>query len=976
MGDYDLTRLGSREFEHLSQALSKCALGPGVSVFGDGKDGGREATFEGAVSYPYAGDEWNGYGVVQAKFKQRSAGVSSSTEWLERQIKAELNEWLRPESKRERLPEYLLFTTNVPLSAVPDTGGIARVNRLIAAYREQNPQWKLKGWSVWHEEEICRLLDCYDGVRRAYAHFVTPGDVLSRLMDTVSDADRETAELIRAHVGRELLADQYVRLGESGAQGDNQRMRLGPVAVDLRTSFGPRDCPPSLDRAPVYEEASGLYATRAAAYILERGDTVLRPSHQGAGEQRHILLIGGPGQGKSTLGQLVCQAYRAALMEEGGEQLLTAEARMALEALREDLAAIGLHLPNGRRWPVRVALNDYANAVLGGEDVSLLRYLVNKVNRRASERVTGAHLKRWLRTWPCVLVLDGLDEVASPHTREDVLSAISDFLLEARQIDADLLVVATTRPQGYKGEFHSGDYETLTLAPMDASDALQYAERLATARHSDDPEMRETVLARVEQAAREDATARLMRSPLQVTIMSLLMERRARIPQNRYELFTAYYDTIYAREVDKPTSTGQLLADHRFHIDWLHQYVGLLLQSRAAQDNELDAVVEENDLRERAQERLLKETDDPDQAEALARRLIDAATDRLVLLVAPDAGYVGFEVRSLQEYMGARALISGPEIDIVPRLESLASSSSWRNAWLLAAAGIFPTKPHLRGDLLNALRALDSRDEITMTLMPGARLALDLLDEGVTRQHPRFHNLLVDHATALIGQVPRPNVHHHCARTLLDAAAHHQQARTRIEHALKDALSARDGRLVTALNVLSDWQQSKHGLTRSFADRMWAATMARLSLEEHAAISPVTQLEYPDHQQLQQDFVVVEQTSLANFVQSHLPEPHAQTAVVAEFVSGLNDHPVFRVRPKARALQSVDVTIVEGSLPLDTHGAVRAMGDPQAVQLCLDVIRAQPITAWHVATAFIQLLDLLAYPVLVSSTSPSVEGIS
>ncbi|MGW2287102.1 hypothetical protein [Streptomyces phaeochromogenes] len=257
---------------------------------------------------------------------------------------------------------------------------------------------------------------------------------------------------------------------------------------------------------------------------------------------------------------------------------------------------------------------------------------------------------------------------------------------------------------------------------MDVNDALGYAERLAAARHGDDPEMRETVLARVAKAAGEEATVRLLRSPLQVAIMSLLMERRARIPQHRYELFTAYYDTIYAREVDKPTSTGQLLADHRFHIDWLHQHVGLLLQTRAAQDEQLDALVEEDELRERTQKRLLKETEDPGHAEALGRRLIDAATDRLVLLVAPEAGYVGFEVRSLQEYMAARALISGPEADIIARLESLAPSSSWRNAWLLAAAGIFPTKPHLRDDLQPAHLSLGTTGVVRLwRLTPDGR---------------------------------------------------------------------------------------------------------------------------------------------------------------------------------------------------------------------------------------------------------------
>ena len=970
-----MTRLGSREFEHLSQTLVKCVLGPGASVFGDGKDGGREATFEGTVPYPYEGEQWHGYGVVQAKFKQRSEGVSSGTEWLERQIKAEFNQWLRPDSRRGRLPEYMLFITNVSLSAVPDTGGIARVNRLIASYQDHFPQWRLNSWAVWHADEVCRLLDCYDAVRRAYAHFITPGDVLSRLMDTVSDADDETGELIRSHVARELLADQYIRLGESGAQGEHQRVRLGPVAVDLRADLEHRVSAPNLDRVPGYEEPVEVHSTRAAAYIVERGDTVLRPSHEGTDGYRHILLVGGPGQGKSTLGQLVCQVYRAALLEEGGEQRLTGEARSALHALRQDLNAVGLQLPAGRRWPLRVALNDYANALLGGEDVSLLRYMAQKVNRRSSENITAVHLKRWLRIWPCVLVLDGLDEVASPHTREEVLRGISDLLLDARQMDADLLVVATTRPQGYKGEFHTGDYETLTLVPMDSGDALHYAERLASARHFDDPEMRETVLERVKKAMEEEATARLMRTPLQVTIMSLLMERRARIPQNRYELFAAYYDTIYAREVDKPTSTGQLLADHRFHINWLHEHVGLLLQSRAAQDNELDAVVAESELRERTEKRLLKETEDADRAASLAEQLIDAATDRLVLLVAPDAGYVGFEIRSLQEYMAARALISGPEADIIPRLEALAPSSSWRNTWLLAAAGIFPTKPHLRGDLLNALRALDSRDEVTMTLAPGARLALELLDEGIARQHPRFHSLLVDHATTLLGQIPRLDLHRRCAYTLLEAATAHTQARVRVEHALKDALNARDGRLVTALIVLQVWKQSQRE-ARILAQRLWTATSARLTSEERAVFNTLSHIEHPNAQRLQEKFTVVGEANLADFAQPHLP-PHGEeqrSTTLADFVADLAHHPVYQARPKDVRLNHIDISIVETSIPLDTHGAFKAVGDPQALQLCLDVIDAQPMTAWPVAMTFLQLLDFLAYPTLTASTSPHVEG--
>ncbi|MFJ7071258.1 NACHT domain-containing protein [Streptomyces sp. NPDC098781] len=970
--DYDLTRLGWREFEHLSQALAKCVLGPGVSVFGDGKDGGREATFTGQVPYPNGQQAWDGYGVIQAKFRQRSQGVSSGTEWLERQIEAEFKAWLHPDSKRGRMPEYLVFTTNVPLSPVPETGGIARVDRLITSYSE-NPKVALKGWTVWHGDEICRFLDIHEGVRRAFAHFITPGDVLSRLLTTVSDADAETAELIRAHAGRELLSDQWVRLGQAGAQTDDQKTRLGPVAVDLRATFGERDTRPQAEQAPIYQDGPNSYSTRVASYVLERGDTVLRPSRYASAEARNVVLIGGPGQGKSTLGQLICQAYRVALLDEEGEHLLTTEARTVLHALRRNFAEIGLQPPQGRRWPIRIALNQYANAILGGEDVSLLRFLADRVGHRSSVPVTSIHIKRWLRTWPCLLVLDGLDEVVSRETREEVMSRISDFLLEARQIDADLLVIATTRPQGYKGEFHSGDYETLTLVPMPDSDALHYAERLAAARHRDDPDMRDTVLERIRTAISEEGTTRLLRSPLQVTIMSLLVERRARLPQNRYELFDAYYDTIYAREVDKPGITGQLLADHRLHIDWLHQHVGILLQTRAAQSRELDAVIEDDELREHIRQRLHEETEDQNEAEVLASRLLEAATDRLVLLVAPNAGYIGFEVRSLQEYMAARALISGPEAEIVPRLESLAASYSWRNTWMLAAAGIFTHRPHLRSDLINALRAHDSRDAVTMILVPGAQLALDLLDDDFTRHHPRFHNLLVEYATTLIGRPPRVDVLQRAAHSLATAAQRHEQARIRIEHAIRDALSARDARLLTGLGVLSFLAQVK-GPGSSSARRLLGTTTRSLGAKERAAAAVLSSQylsgKIPDLPSV--NFKVLGKSNLAQYLRDQLPTGDLSGfQPLPNFLNALERHPVQQIQ-----VEGITVPVVEASVPLDSEGALAAIGHQISIEACINVINDQEITSWQISMAFTQLLDLLTYSSLLPPSDLNVTGIS
>jgi hypothetical protein len=48
--NYDLNRLNPIEFEHLIQSLLKKIIGQGTITFGQGPDGGREATYEGIHS--------------------------------------------------------------------------------------------------------------------------------------------------------------------------------------------------------------------------------------------------------------------------------------------------------------------------------------------------------------------------------------------------------------------------------------------------------------------------------------------------------------------------------------------------------------------------------------------------------------------------------------------------------------------------------------------------------------------------------------------------------------------------------------------------------------------------------------------------------------------------------------------------------------------------------------------------------------
>lgn len=200
MADYDLTRLGNREFEHVVQALAKAVIAAGVTPFGEGPDGAREATYEGSMSYPSVGDAWNGYLVIQSKFKQRpSASPGPNGTWFINQIKADLDKFL-DDSRGLRNPDYYLATTNIHLTPTENKG---TYDRAIETHKEYASRLDLQGFDLWALDDISRLLDGNAAIRRAYAHLITPGDALASLADA-TDAFRGSA--LRSSSMRTLIS--------------------------------------------------------------------------------------------------------------------------------------------------------------------------------------------------------------------------------------------------------------------------------------------------------------------------------------------------------------------------------------------------------------------------------------------------------------------------------------------------------------------------------------------------------------------------------------------------------------------------------------------------------------------------------------------------------------------------------------------------------------------------------------------------
>ncbi len=668
----------------------------------------------------------------------------------------------------EDFPDYLILVTNFPLGPA---GGRAALDVLRS---EAGGLLGVRACEIWDRNTIWKMLDAAPKTRRRYLPSMAPADVITRLDRYDVGVNETLLQLFKLQMINELTADQWVRLSQTG-DVNHAKLALSQVGIDL----------------PVKDQGR-----TAARLIIEAADAAspFRRSDRTA----NLLLQGGPGQGKSTIAQLLGQCYRVALLEDSIEPRTAAHTLIG--RLKEGLKEAGIPLPRYRRWPVRIDLANYVDAAVNYQKTSLIAYIAEQANKRA-QGIHGPRVKSWLKAWPWLLILDGFDEVASARGRETLMDQISNFTNEVEMLGADVFVVATTRPQGYAGEFRQLGYHNIELAPLDVRRAVNYGLKIAQARHVDDPDMREKVSDRLNSAANDKLTARLMRSPLQVTIMSILLEARERVPRARYELFEAYYDAIYARESSKTEPLRELLEKRRSDINALHNRLGLLLQVNSEKAGGLDASIPYEELRRNAVSRLEDEGHDHQRAVELADEIVTAVTRRLVLIVPTKLDDVGFEVRSIQEFFAARAIVTGEDRKVVERLGRIIEPAHWRNTWLFAAGKAFLEREHIRRDLLQLLRDIDNRDLIRMVVAPGADLALDLLEDDVAAHSPVLQRDLYRQALELVKYPPDPDLRRR-ALVFFQIAEGDKYLALQMENAISQAIAGTPGQFDAAHAVL------------------------------------------------------------------------------------------------------------------------------------------------------------------------------
>ena len=408
---------------------------------------------------------------------------------------------------------------------------------------------------------------------------------------------------------------------------------LSAVYVDV--ALRPRDAGkvPSSDLAP--DQAVDLPTAGKRSLI---GDFLGKP------RPRVLAVIGAPGSGKTTL----------------------------LRHTARDLYTHSRRPRRQRNTPVLLYLRDHVTAITADPQVALPT-LVTSILARYGLTEPREWLERRLRAGKCLVLLDGLDEVAEEADRK----AISDWVTVqvTRYPDNDFVV--TSRPLGYQSAPIDGaiTVQTQPFTPEQVTHFV-HAWYLAENRHdtgADDPGVTRQARAEADdllaQLRKVPALHTLTVNPLLLTMIAIVHRHHGALPGSRADLYAQICQVLLWRRQDAKKLRIQPRGDQK---ERLMRVLAFEMMSRGVRDLATDEAVAilQPWLRRIAKDLTAEEFID------------DAALNGLFIEREP--GVRAFAHQTFQEYLAA-AHIKDKNLQDV--LIHAVNDIWWRETILLYVAG-------------------------------------------------------------------------------------------------------------------------------------------------------------------------------------------------------------------------------------------------------------------------------------------------
>lgn len=607
-------------------------------------DGGIDAISDGDIVYQV---KWS------SKVEQNPAT------WLKAAMKGE-REKIAELIREKGISRYILMTSVAGTTTAKDTGSMQKLQADLDEFSKE------LGIPVecWWQADIDAEVDAApDSIKWSYQEMLAGAEAIRYLIygaqtDGAAHEMRETLLKVMASQWRD---DSKIKF----SQLDMDRVNISDLFIDVQVTR--LEYPKNA--VGHFHADQGLDGNRSSAvdYMLKS----LIPL---------TYLLGVPGQGKSTLGQYLCQLHRVAISPE---------------------LAAGDEMPEvaDPKLPLRVDLTDYSKWISGrdpfGDDYydaksrdrgkgqrSLENFLASLCGYHSGgRRVSVEQIQSLMDRYPTLVVLDGLDEVADVRLRGLVVDEINRFTsrLSKDGTRRRCQVMVTARPNASGlPEPDKNTFQTLEMCPLNEDLQNEFVNQWAALNGVEGAEKRRLHRTFQERTA-YDHVAQLADNPMQLTILLFLISRKGdAVPISRTPLYTEYMQTLLDREVSKQ----QIERDHVPQVNEVTSFLGWYMQSGVEGKRGADRMTLQNiEITLMVYFRL---TGGPSDR---VEELFKTVTDRFWALASKVEGTFEFAVQPVREYFAAKYLAEWAGMDQrdpLPKHEVLRQLIK-RNYWLNTA---------------------------------------------------------------------------------------------------------------------------------------------------------------------------------------------------------------------------------------------------------------------------------------------------
>lgn len=607
-------RLSEDEFQQLCAAILRWKYDP-VECYPVGMaDGGIDAIRDGSIVYQV---KWS------SKLQQ------NPDVWLDKTIDRERSK-IRRLIREKRIQRYVLITSVAGTTTSDETGSMQKLRARLDAYSDE---FKIPVECWWQADLDAEVVAAPDEIKWGFQEMLAGSEAIRYLMFGAESAG-DTARM--REVALQVMSTQW---GEDShvkfSQADMDRTRLSDLFVDVHSTVQslPR-------RTPAGHQART--SSEGTVGRLLRADFPL------------TFLLGVPGQGKSTLGQYLCQLHRAAILPEEIDDFQGFDTR----AVREQMLPFRLDLTDYATWvsgrdpfddsgDVPKAARPRAKAKRGVE--SFLAALCEVKSGGRTVDVDSIH--NLLERFPVLVVFDGLDEVADPTLRMILVDEIDQFIRrmgKTKFATRRFQVLVTARPNASGLAEPDGEmFEVLRLEPLSSVLQAEYVNRWCDAKGLDDRHRNKLRRVFRDRTSLEHV-AQLADNPMQLTILLYLISKKGdAVPVTRTPLYSDYMSTLMDREVDRRQIPRESVPD----VQEVTAFLGWHMQSGVEETPTAGRMLAKDIVTT-----LMIYFRQTGRDVGLAEQLFKAATDRFWALTSNVDEMFEFAVQPVREYFAARFL--------------------------------------------------------------------------------------------------------------------------------------------------------------------------------------------------------------------------------------------------------------------------------------------------------------------------------